>query len=138
MHNTICNNLTNISISIIIAFIFTLLFYTGIVTEISILLIFSLIFSLLSLLVISLLGISDNGLTRQKLCQNSFTLLVTIIGNILLTLLALTLSPTIRKTYINYYYRILYFFLFIKFVSFNSSIIFTFSIYLKGAVWRLL
>ena len=124
MRNTICNNLTSVSISLIIAFIFALLFYTGIITEVFILLIFSLVFSLLSLLLIGLLGISDNGLTRQKLCQNCFTLLITITGNILFTLFALTVSTTLRKYLIDYYNRIPYFLLFIKFDSSNSSITF--------------
>ena len=74
-----CNYLTSISISVIIAFIFTLLFYTGVISGITVVFIFSLILSLLSILLLGLFGISDNGITRQRLCQNCLTLIVSIL-----------------------------------------------------------
>ena len=90
MLDRICNCLTAIAISIIVAFIFSILFYTGIIVEISIIFIFSTIFSFLSLLLVGLLGISDNGLTRNRLCQNFLVLMISILGNLLFSLLALT------------------------------------------------
>lgn len=92
-----CNYLTSITISVIIAFIFTILFYTGIITGITIVFMFSLALSLLSLLLIGLFGISDNGLTRTRLCKNCLNLIISIIGNILFSLFALTIPLTTRN-----------------------------------------
>ena len=92
-----CNYLTAITISVIIAFIFTLLFYIGTITGIIIVFMFSLALSLLSLLLLGLFGISDNGLTRQRLCKNCLSLIISIIGNILFCLFALTIPLTSRK-----------------------------------------
>ena len=98
-----CNyNLTGIAVSVIIAFIFTLLFYIGTITGITTVFIFSLVLSILSLLLIGLLGISDNGLTRDRLCKNCLSLISSIIGNILFSLLALTITLTPRKYNICY------------------------------------
>ena len=94
-----CNYLTSIAISIIITFIFTLLFYIGIISGITTIFIFSIIFSLLSLLLLGLFGTSDNGLTRQRLCQNSLTLIISIIGNIFFNLFALIIPLSSRKPY---------------------------------------
>ena len=131
MYHTICSHLTSISISIMIAFISTLLFYAGIITDPFILLIFSLVLSLLSLMLIGLLGISDNGLTRQKLCQNCLILIISIIGNILFTLLALTIPVTVRQYSISNYHRTICFLFYIQFDPFNSFAAFYCSIYLK-------
>ena len=114
MFNKVCSDLTSIAISVIISFIFTLLFYTGKITGTSIILIFSLIFSLLSLLLIGLFGISDNGLTRQRLCQSCFSLTISITGSILFSLLALTIPVTSRKYCISDSYRIIRILFYIK------------------------
>lgn len=92
-----CNFLTSTAISVLISFIFTLLFYIGIITNTLAIFIFSLILSLLSLLLIGFFNISDNGLTRQRLCQNCLSLIVSIVGNTLFSLLALTISLTARN-----------------------------------------
>lgn len=95
MLNKNCNSmLTGITISIIISFIYTLLFFNGLITNIFPVFIFSLILSLISLLILSILGTSDNGLTRNSLCQNYLNLIISITGNILanLTALIITLS----------------------------------------------
>lgn len=92
-----CNYLTSITISVIISFIFTLLFYIGIISGITTVFIFSLLLSLLSILLLGLFGISDNGLTRQRLCQNCLSLIISIIGNILFSLFALTITLSSRK-----------------------------------------
>ena len=91
MLNKNCNYLTSIAISVIISFVFTLLFYTNVITNTSAIFIFSSIFAILSILLLGLFGISDNGLTRQKLCQNCLNLIISIIGNILFSLLSLTI-----------------------------------------------
>lgn len=88
------NCLTGIAVSIIIAIIFTILFYTGIIIEIGVIFKFSLAISIVSLLLIGLLGISDNGLTRQRLWQNGPCLIASIVGNILFNLVALTITLT--------------------------------------------
>ena len=87
-----CNYLTSITISVIISFIFTLLFYIGIITNTLSIFIFASILALLSIFLLGLFGISDNGLTRQRLCQNCLSLIISIIGNILFSLLSLTIS----------------------------------------------
>ena len=93
-----CNYyLTSIAISVIISFIFTLLFYIGIITGITTVFIFSLTLALLSILLIGLFGISDNGLTRERLCKNCLSLIISIVGNIFFSLLALTIPLTARK-----------------------------------------
>ena len=92
-----CNYLTSITISVIISFIFTLLFYIGVISGITTVFIFSLLLSLLSILLLGLFGISDNGLTRQRLCQNCLSLIISIIGNILFSLFALTITLSSRK-----------------------------------------
>lgn len=115
MLNKVCNDLTGIAISVIIAFVFTLLFYTGIVLETSFILIFALVFSLLSLLLIGLFGTSDNGLTRQRLCQSCLTLIISVTGNILFSLFALTIPITSRKYCISNSSWFIYFLLHIKF-----------------------
>ena len=90
MLNKNCNSmLTGITISIIISFIYTLLFFNGLITNIFPVFIFSLILSLISLLILSILGTSDNGLTRNSLCQNYLNLIISITGNILANLTAL-------------------------------------------------
>ena len=107
-----CNYLTAIAISVIISFIFTILFYTGIITAITIVFIFALTLALLSLLLIGLFGISDNGLTRHRLCQNCISLIISIIGNILFGLFALTIPLTIRNNIIFYLNSSGFFFLY--------------------------
>ena len=89
-----CNYLTTIAISVIVAFVFAILFYTGIITGITTVFIFALSLSLLSLLVVSIFGISDNGLTRTRLCQNYLGLILAILGNILFSLFALIIPLT--------------------------------------------
>ncbi len=90
MLNKNCNSmLTGITISIIISFIYTLLFFNGLITNIFPVFIFSLILSLISLLILSILVTSDNGLTRNSLCQNYLNLIISITGNILANLTAL-------------------------------------------------
>lgn len=109
-----CNYLTAIAISVIISFVFTILFYTGVITGITSVFIFSLSLALLSLLLIGLFGISDNGLTRSRLCRNCLNLIISIIGNILFSLLALTIPLTPRNHFFNNIGSNLHFFLYIK------------------------
>lgn len=109
-----CNYLTSITISVILAFIFTILFYTGVITGITYIFIFSLLLSLLSLLILALFGISDNGITRTKLCQNCLALTISIIGNILFSLLAITIPLTIRNYHLFNNCKYCFFFLYIK------------------------
>jgi len=98
-----CNSLISIPISIIISFLISFLFYNKIIINISPIYIFSLIISLFSLFFISLFGISDNGLTRQRLCNNYLMLIISILGNIAFSLLSLTISLSIRKCYFGNY-----------------------------------
>ena len=114
-----CNYLTAIAISVIISFVFTILFYTGVITEITSVFIFSLSLALLSLLLIGLFGISDNGLTRSRLCRNCLNLIISIIGNILFSLLSLTIPLTTRNHFFNNIGSNLYFFLYLKSNQFN-------------------
>ena len=74
-----CNYLTSIAISLIISFIFALIFYIGVISNSLAIFIFALAIALLSIFLLGLLGSSDNGLTRQRLCQNCLTLIVSII-----------------------------------------------------------
>ena len=74
-----CNFLTSTAISLIIAFVFALIFYTGFFSNVIAIFIFALVFALLSFFLIDLLGISDNGLTRQRLCQNCLILIISIV-----------------------------------------------------------
>lgn len=110
-----CNYLTSITISVIISFIFTLLFYIGVISGITTVFIFSLLLSLLSILLLGLFGISDNGLTRQRLCQNCLSLIISIIGNILFSLFALTITLSSRKRSFCNTCKSCYIFLYIQF-----------------------
>lgn len=98
-----CNYfLTSIAISVIISFIFTILFYSGIITGITTIFIFSLTIALLSLLLIGIFGISDNGLTRNRICKNCLNLIISIIGNILFCLLSLSIPLITRNNTFNH------------------------------------
>ena len=121
MLNRNCNYLTNIAISVIISFILALLFYIGIIIQIMPILIFSLVISILSLFLIGLLGISDNGLTRNRLCQNCINLVVSVIGNILFNLINLSITLTPRYSLFDNFNKHFLFFLYIKFNNFNIS-----------------
>jgi hypothetical protein len=89
-----CNFLSTITVSVIIAFIITILFYNGIFTEIFYLNIFSLVLAILSILVLTLFGLSDNGLTRAVLCNHCVITSVSILGNIFFNLIALLIHIT--------------------------------------------
>ena len=94
-----CNNyLTSIALAIIISTFFTLLFFNGIITGITNAFIFSLILTLLSLLILAIFGTSDNGVTRNSLCHNCLGLIVSIIGNIFTSLLALLIPLSSGST----------------------------------------
>ncbi|MBR2290460.1 MAG: hypothetical protein IJ867_07810 [Clostridia bacterium] len=97
-----CNYLTAIAVSVIISFIFTLLFFIGTITGITIVFMFALALALLSLLLIGLFGISDNGLTRTRLCKSCSSLIISILGNILFSLFALTIPLISRKYWGSY------------------------------------
>ena len=116
-----CNYLTSITISVIISFIFTLLFYIGIISGITTVFIFSLLLSLLSILLLGLFGISDNGLTRQRLCQNCLSLIISIIGNILFSLFALTITLSSRKHSFCNTCKPCYILLYIQFNKFSNN-----------------
>jgi len=98
MLNRNCNFLTAIAISVIVAFVFSVLFYTGIITGTIAIFVFALSLSLLSLLTIGIFGISDNGLTRTRLCQNCYGLIFSVAGNILFSLLALSIPLVARNS----------------------------------------
>ena len=87
--------LSSIAISVIISFIFTLLFFNGVFSNILFAIAFALILALLSLIILAILGTSDNGYTRTALCKNSIFLLISILGSIFTNLFALLipLSP---------------------------------------------
>ena len=95
-----CNYLTSIAISLIISFVFAIIFYSGIISTTIAIFIFALAIALLSILLLGLFGISDNGLTRQKLCQNCLSLIISIIGNILFSLASLSITLPTRKYFI--------------------------------------
>ena len=97
MLNRNCNFLTAIAISVIVAFVFSVLFYIGIITETLAIFVFALSLTLLSLLIVGIFGISDNGLTRTRLCQNCYGLIISVVGNILFSLLALSI-PLVAGT----------------------------------------
>lgn len=85
-----CNNyLSYIAISIIISLIFTLLFYNGILSGIFYFVLFAFILVFVSFTILSILGSSDNGLTRKILCENIIFIIITIIGNIFSNILVL-------------------------------------------------
>ncbi len=107
-----CNYLTSIAISLIISFVFALIFYTGIISNIISIFIFALAFALLSILLLGLFGISDNGITHQRLCQNCLSLIISIIGNILFNLANLSMTFSPRKHYIFSTCRAFYLFLY--------------------------
>ena len=109
MFNRNCHYLTAIPVSIIISFLFTLLFYIGIITNTLSIFIFALIISLLSMFLIGLFGISDNGLTRERLCKNCILLIISIIGNALFNLLALAIPLVARRNALYYHLFVSYF-----------------------------
>lgn len=91
MNNGFCNCLYSIALSVIIAFIFAILYFFGAFSEFIIILAFSLILALLSILIITILGTSDNGYTRLVLCRNIICLLISIVFNILFNILTIAL-----------------------------------------------
>ncbi len=91
MDNRFCNCLYSIALSVIIAFIFAILYFFGAFSEFIIILAFSLILALLSFLIITILGTSDNGYTRLVLCRNILCLLISIVFNILFNILTIAL-----------------------------------------------
>ena len=94
MNNGFCNCLYSIALGVIIAFIFAILYFFGVFSQFIIILAFALIFALLSLLIINILGASDNGYTRLVLCRNIVCLLISIFFNILFGILAIALPIT--------------------------------------------
>ena len=123
--NSRCNNLlTTIAISIIISLILTLLFFNGTVENAFISFIFALILSLVSLLILTIFGTSDNGLTRTSLCQNCLGLIISILGNIFSNLIALLiplLSGNILSAFI---FAIAFFFLVLNTLNLISLILY--------------
>lgn len=79
MKERFCNIISNVAISLIIALIFALLYFFGFLPGIIYAIIFSLILALISLLIVSILGTSDNGLTRSALCHGIFSILFSIV-----------------------------------------------------------
>lgn len=94
MNNGFCNCLYSIALGVIIAFIFAILYFFGVFSQFIIILAFALIFALLSLLIITILGASDNGYTRLVLCRNIVCLLISIFFNILFGILTIALPIT--------------------------------------------
>lgn len=91
MNNGFCNCLYSIALGVIIAFIFSILYFFGVFSQFIIVLAFALIFALLSLLIVTILGVSDNGYTRLVLCRNIICLLISIVFNILFGILTIAL-----------------------------------------------
>jgi hypothetical protein len=90
MLNRNCNNyFLAIAISIVIGLILTLLYYNNLFINIYYALTFSLILAIISFIILAIFGSSDNGFTRNILCQNSLFIISSIIGNIFFNLLAL-------------------------------------------------
>lgn len=79
MREESCKFLLNIAIGIAISLIISLLFYYGFLPRMIIAIVFSLILALLSLLILSILGSSDNGFSRSSLSKNCFQTLFSII-----------------------------------------------------------
>lgn len=94
MNNGFCNCLYSIALGVIIAFIFAILYFFGVFSNFIIILAFALIFALLCLLIISILGASDNGFTRLVLCRNIICLLISIVFNILFGTITIALPTT--------------------------------------------
>jgi len=92
MKNNCEKYLSTIAISIVISFVFTLLFYNGIITNFTYAIIFSIILAIISFIILTILGSSDNGFTRTILCQYSIFLLVSILGNIFSNIFALVIN----------------------------------------------
>lgn len=89
MKEEICNFLSIITVSIIISLIFTLLFFNGVIETVFPLVILAFVLALVSLIILSILGSSDNGLTRKNLCKQSLFILISIIGSIFSNLITL-------------------------------------------------
>lgn len=108
MKERFCNVLSNVAISLIIALIFALLYFFGFLPGIIYAIIFSLILALVSLLIISILGTSDNGLTRTALCHRVFSILFSIVRKYILGINCISCCFKCREYYICYYSRISY------------------------------
>ncbi len=103
MQEEVCNYLSSIAISVIIALILTLLFFNGLFLNILYAMLFSLILALLSLLIIAILGASDNGFTRTILCKNAFFILISIIRKYIFKFVICTYFIITRKcTFCNF------------------------------------
>lgn len=94
MNNGFCNCLYSIALGVIIAFIFAILYFFSVFSQFIIILAFALILALLSLLIITILGASDNGYTRLILCRNIICLLISIVFNILFGVLTIAIPIT--------------------------------------------
>lgn len=70
MKEDFCKFLSNIALALIISLIIALLFYYGLLPRIVVVIGFSVVLALLSLLILSILGSSDNGFSRSYLNQN--------------------------------------------------------------------
>lgn len=92
MKENYCKFLGSIAIGIIVALIIALLFYNAVFTSVAIAAGFSLVLALVSMGILAILSASDNGITRASLSKNSISNLISIIGNIIFSLIALSVT----------------------------------------------
>lgn len=128
-----CKFLLNIAIGMAISLIIALLFYYGFLPGIIFAVVFSLVLALLSLLILSILGSSDNGFSRSSLSKNSFSSLFSIVRKYIFWIISFSNTTLKWKYIISYISWIFNIFLNIKFMQFNYEFVLLYEI-LKGRV----
>lgn len=118
-----CKFLLNIAIGLAISLIIALLFYYGFLPRIVLAVVFSLILALLSLLILSILGSSDNGFSRSSLSKNSFQSLFSIVRKCIFWIASYSNTTFEWKCFICYISWIFNILFNIKFMQFNYEFV---------------